>query len=186
MFSASQRLQNGFGFYTTIILVISGLVSFISYIQLQSTGAFSLRPYVNSIEPKTSIKFTRRSGSVNGKGKENARVNFDLDADLTPLFNWNTKQIFVYLQADYNGGENRPDISNTVTFWDKIITKKDNANLTLKNQRGSYSVYDIQKSFNNNNATIRLGYNVQPYVGALVFGHFDIEGANQFIFPTPY
>ena len=24
------------------------------------------------------------------------------DADLTPLFHWNTKQVFIYLQAEYN------------------------------------------------------------------------------------
>lgn len=186
MFSSSQRLQNSFGFYTTIVLIISVLISVVSFLQLQTAGAFSLRPHVGHIEPKTSVKFTRRSGSVNGKGKENARVNFDLTADLTPLFNWNTKQVFVYLQADYNGGESRPDISNSVTFWDKIITKKDQAKLNLKNQRGAYSVYDVQKSFNNNNATIRLGYNVQPYVGALVFGHFDVDGVDNFVFPAPY
>lgn len=184
MFSSVQRIQNIFGFYTTVILIVSALISAISYSQLLFNGAFSLVPHVSSLEPKTSIKFTRRSGSVNGKGKENARLSFDLDADLTPLFNWNTKQVFVYLQADYDGGSKRPDISNTVTFWDKIITSKKNAVLNLQNQRGFYSVYDVQKSFNNNNATIKLGYNIQPWVGALIFGHFDIDGVSEFTFPT--
>lgn len=96
---------------------------------------------------KTTVKFTRRSGAVNGKGKENVRLNFDLDADLSSLFNWNTKQVFVYLTAEYDGGAKRADISNKVTFWDRIITDKSGAVLKLRNQRGAYSVYDVQKSF---------------------------------------
>lgn len=84
---------------------------------------------------------------MNNKGKENVRMNFDLDADLTPLFNWNTKQVFVYLTAEYDGGAKRTDVSNKVTFWDKIILTKEDAILHLRNQRSAYSVYDVQKSF---------------------------------------
>lgn len=186
MFSSSQRVQNVFGLYTTVILVVSALISIISYTGLYTSGAFSLTPNLSNIETKSTLKFTRRSGAVNGKGKENTRITFDLDADLRPLFNWNTKQVFVYLEAEYDGGKNRPDISNTIAFWDKIITSKEKAVLSLKNQRGHYSVYDVQKSFNNNNATLRLGYNIQPWVGALIFGHFDITGDSQFTFPSPY
>jgi Signal peptidase subunit len=35
------------------------------------------------------------------KAVEYAFVNFDLDADLSSLFNWNTKQVFASLVADY-------------------------------------------------------------------------------------
>jgi signal peptidase complex subunit 3 len=28
-------------------------------------------------------------------------LTFDLQADLTPLFNWNVKQLFLYLTAEY-------------------------------------------------------------------------------------
>jgi len=35
------------------------------------------------------------------KAVEYAFLNFDLDADLSSLFNWNTKQVFAYLVADY-------------------------------------------------------------------------------------
>lgn len=75
------------------------------------------------------------------------RLNFDLDADLTPLFNWNTKQVFVYLTAEYDGGSKRSDINNKVTFWDRIITSSDKAVISLRNERSAYSVYDIQSSF---------------------------------------
>lgn len=49
------------------------------------------------------MKFSRRFGSVGGKPKENTKLIFDIESDLTPLFNWNTKQVFVYLTAEYPG-----------------------------------------------------------------------------------
>ena len=85
---------------------------------------------------------------------------------MTPLFNWNTKQIFIYLTAEYPGKSEGS--SNKVTFWDKIITNKEDANLTLTNQRGKYSVWDVEKSFRGRNATVRLEWNIQPYVGPLI------------------
>ncbi len=33
-------------------------------------------------------------------------LNFDLNADLEYLFNWNVKQLFLYLTAEYESQEN--------------------------------------------------------------------------------
>jgi hypothetical protein len=33
-------------------------------------------------------------------------VNVDFQADLTPLFNWNVKQLFLYLTAEYTTPHN--------------------------------------------------------------------------------
>ena len=33
-------------------------------------------------------------------------LNFDLDVDLEPLFNWNVKQLFLYLTAEYQTKQN--------------------------------------------------------------------------------
>ena len=32
-------------------------------------------------------------------------LNFDLNVDLEPLFNWNVKQLFLYLTAEYETKE---------------------------------------------------------------------------------
>jgi len=34
-------------------------------------------------------------------------IMFDLQADLTPLFNWNAKQLFVFLTAEYETTDNK-------------------------------------------------------------------------------
>lgn len=38
---------------------------------------------------------------MDGRVQDFAKVTFDMDADFTPLFNWNTKQIFLSLVAEY-------------------------------------------------------------------------------------
>ncbi|CAN6614185.1 signal peptidase complex subunit 3 [Trichomonascus vanleenenianus] len=156
-------------------------VNIVSIFQLHLSGAYTSPATVDSLNARVTEKFTRRFGSVDGKAKDNCRVNFDLTTDLTSLFNWNTKQIFIYLTAEYPG--KREDINNRVTFWDKIITMKEDAVLDLKKVRGAYSVYDIDRHFNHQNATIRLEWNVQPYVGLLSYGEALLDGQSWFVFP---
>ena len=56
-------------------------------------------------------------------------LTFDLKADLTPLFNWNVKQLFLYLTAEY---ETQANVVNQVVLWDKIIQRGENAVLDYR------------------------------------------------------
>ncbi|RLV93407.1 Cysteine--tRNA ligase [Spathaspora sp. JA1] len=122
--------------------------------------------------PVTDIK-------VNRKPKENSKIKFDLDADLTSLFNWNTKQVFVYLTAEYPGKSEGS--SNKVTYWDKIIKTKEDAKLHYVDQRSKYSVWDVEKSFRARNATVKLEWNIQPHIGPLIYGETETTGTFQFV-----
>lgn len=124
---------------------------------------------------------SRRFGAVSNKEKENNKLTFDLDADLSPLFNWNTKQVFAYLTAEYPGKSDGS--SSKVTYWDKIITSKDKANLTLYNEKSKYSVWDVEDTFRNREATVKLEWDIQPYVGLLVSG--STRGEATVVFPDP-
>jgi signal peptidase complex subunit 3 len=55
----------------------------------------------------------------------------------------------------------------------------------MKNARGVYSVYDHSPSFDGQEATIHLEWNVQPYIGALIYGETVINGTETFVFPPP-
>ena len=44
--------------------------------------------------------------------------NFDLETDLEPLFNWNVKQLFLYLTAEYVTKEN---VKKKYFLLDKIL-----------------------------------------------------------------
>lgn len=143
------------------------------------------------------------------------------EIDLSPLFNWNTKQLFVYVLASYSSSDSTPSsVPNSESIiWDAIIpapvspysvdslrdrflpsksssssssskrrssslknknkkntntdanTKKDAAApgvLHLRNQRGKYQISDITgKMAERRNVTLSVGWNVQPWVGAL-------------------
>jgi hypothetical protein len=51
-----------------------------------------------------------------------------LDADLRSVFSWNTKQLFVYLQAEYSTPQNH---LNEVVLWDQIVQRKEEAHVAV-------------------------------------------------------
>ena len=59
--------------------------------------------------------------------------------DLTDVFNWNCKQLFLYLLAEYETKDNKV---NQVVLWDKIIKRGDNAVLNLKKMNTKYYFFD--------------------------------------------
>lgn len=130
--------------------------------------------------------------------------------DLSSLFNWNTKQVFVWLTATYPPSSQAAPPSQAV-IWDEIIKsasqlnpyspfdafddlvlkfkkstksrslkspstkKKPEPEITpgivrLKNSKPKYQITDISgKLALQNNVTLELGWNVQPWVGALTW-----------------
>ncbi|KAK7097321.1 signal peptidase complex subunit 3-like [Littorina saxatilis] len=109
-------------------------------------------------------------------------VVFDMSADLTPLFNWNVKQLFLYLTAEYKTADN---VLNQVVLWDKIIVRGENAILNLKNANTKYYFWDYGNGLKGNeNVTMSLSWNVVPNAGTLpkVMG----DGRHRIQFPTEY
>ncbi|CAG8769537.1 27979_t:CDS:2, partial [Racocetra persica] len=98
---------------------------------------------------------------------EFAFVKLNLDADLTSLFNWNTKQLFVSVIAEY---ETKSHNINQVVLWDSIIQSKDEALIKVSDLHNEYNFVDITTSFRQVNASYSLYWDVMPYVGMLMSG----------------
>ncbi|AQZ15225.1 SPC3 (YLR066W) [Zygosaccharomyces parabailii] len=180
MFSLSQRVQALSNQAITFGLIISAFVILTSYLQLDQQDAF-LTPATFEISNATvSTRTSRYYGSVNGKPKENAKLSFDLDTDLSPLFTWNTKQVFVYLTAAYNGSKN-PLQRSQVTFWDKIVPTKEEAHLQLHNVKSKYAVWDIEDKISGRELLFKLQWNIQPWIGPLMYG--ETVGNTTFVIP---
>ena len=62
-------------------------------------------------------------------------------------------------------------------IWDAILPSDRTARLYLRNEKAKYDFNDIAGRFLERNATVRFGWNVQPHVGALRWGSFDVEDA---------
>ena len=66
-------------------------------------------------------------------------LTFDLKANLTPLFNWNVKELFLYVMAEYKTASN---VRNEVFLWDKVLVREENANLEYNNMNTDYYFFD--------------------------------------------
>lgn len=109
-------------------------------------------------------------------------ISFDLQADLTPIFNWNVKQLFLYLTAHYKTSSNE---INQVVIWDKIIQRGDNSKLDYRSMNTKYYFWDDGHGLRaNNNVTLTLAWNVVPNAGTLP--KIQGAGSHKFAFPDEY
>lgn len=174
MYSLSRRFNqvlNTAFLYGSIIIV---LVTVASQLQFIKDGVFALPATINGVKPSLTVRTSRYYGSVRGQPKENMKIEFDLDADLTPLFNWNTKQVFVYLTAKYNGTEKaKGHTVNEITLWDRILKDSDDAKINLQHAKGKYSVWDLEDQLSHKDLEFELHWNVQPWIGIMTYGKND-------------
>lgn len=94
--------------------------------------------------PSRSLSLCPRRKNVPDYGasrekKDLGFLTFDLKADLTSLFNWNVKELFLYLTAEYKTKDNE---LNQVVLWDKILLRGENALLDYQNLNTKYYFWD--------------------------------------------
>ncbi|XP_037591899.1 signal peptidase complex subunit 3-like [Cebus imitator] len=109
-------------------------------------------------------------------------ITFDVTADLENRFDWNVKQLFLYLSAEYSTKNNA---LNQVVLWDKIVLRGDNPKLLLKDMKTKYFFFDDGNGLKGNrNGTLTLSWNVVPNAGILPLvtasGHVSVP------FPDTY
>lgn len=208
MHSALVRLQNVFGFFTTVAFTVAAVIAMSSFVSPQAPSA--------SIQLRNVQVVRGRPHYYSSKREEYANIRFDLDTDLTSLFNWNTKQVFLYLKAVYPSLLPSEPPSEAI-IWDAILAsksapwhtnhylhpgsknnnkqkkasaaaaKKQNppspypiGELHLRNQRPKYQITDISgKLGNRTDVRLELGWNVQPWVGAQTWVNWQKLGAWQ-------
>ncbi|NXO10255.1 SPCS3 peptidase, partial [Oriolus oriolus] len=124
-------------------------------------------------------------------------VTFDITADILNgknglqtsrnkntliIFDWNVKQLFLYLSAEYSTKNNA---LNQVVLWDKIMLRGENPRLSLKDMKSKYFFFDDGNGLKGNrNITLTLSWNVVPNAGILPLvtgsGHVSVP------FPDTY
>lgn len=80
MFNLVNRVQNSFGYFTTVLSVFAAVVSVVSVAQLHLSGAFNLSSNIDSITPRGSLSYSSRIKATVEKPKELCKVSFDLNA----------------------------------------------------------------------------------------------------------
>jgi hypothetical protein len=70
-----------------------------------------------------SLSSKGRPHYYSSKRAEYATIKFSMDADLGTLFTWNTKQVFVYVTAEWaSHQQSHANATNEAVIWDQIIT----------------------------------------------------------------
>ncbi|KIW99316.1 uncharacterized protein Z519_00979 [Cladophialophora bantiana CBS 173.52] len=203
MHSALNRLQSTFGYFTSCAFTLASIIAVLSIIPIPApTGSPSASISVRNVQVVKG-----RPHYYSPKREEYAQIRFDLEADLSSLFTWNTKQLFVYVTANYPGGKNGKGGMSEAVIWDTIIpamstpyswenlkqtyfpdkksksksrkasnTKSKTKDLvkpgviSLKNQKPKYQITDPSGVISERgNVTLQVSWNVQPWVGALVW-----------------
>jgi len=108
-------------------------------------------------------------------------ITFDIDANLTDLFNWNVKELFVYLAAEYRTKDNQV---NQVVLWDKIIQRGQPGVVSAKNVHSKYYFWDDGRGLRETPVRLSLNWNVIPNAGLLPT--FAGHGEHTFTFPADY
>jgi signal peptidase complex subunit 3 len=85
--------------------------------------------------------------------------------DLRGVFNWNVKQIFVWVAAEYKTPQRT---FNEVSIWDKIITDKEDALIDMKEIEAEYGIMEFNhKLKSKDEIKLTLLWDVMPIIGLL-------------------
>ncbi|GIL44834.1 hypothetical protein Vafri_2302 [Volvox africanus] len=133
---------------------------------LLTTGTDLLHKSNPSI--KLGLRNVRRLVPSKGR-QEQAVVSFDLDADLRSIFTWNTKQLFVYVQAEYETPENKV---NQVVLWDYIIQQQEKAVIKLDDHKTKYAFIEPGRHLRGRALNLTLVWCVMPRVGRMYSDQF--------------
>ncbi|KAI1802293.1 signal peptidase 22 kDa subunit [Daldinia bambusicola] len=189
MYNSLTRIQNVFGFFTTVAFVVAAIIA-ASDLTAPRTPSATIKP--------TNVQVVKgRPHYYSTKKEEYAIIKFSLDADFSSLFTWNTKQLFVYVTAEWPATGSAANQTNKAVIWDSIITSPSadhlsnlgpaslkklrksaagktidpsRGKLSLKNQKPKYQItHPSGKIASAADVTLRVHYNVQPWVGALTW-----------------
>ncbi|KAM3068932.1 hypothetical protein ACMFMG_004107 [Clarireedia jacksonii] len=213
MHSSLVRLQNVFGFFTTVTFVVAALIACTDFVAPRTPAAEVLVKDIQVAKGRPHYYSARK--------EEYAHIRFSLNADFSSLFSWNTKQVFVYVSASWPSNSSQPEIrDHEAVIWDTIITNpsadhlqnigpaamkkltkelkgrgvdRKRGILKLKNQKAKYQITQPGgKLAETEGVVLKVHYNIQPWVGILTwtpqmeFGRWKmIKGGVSKVFNLP-
>ncbi|KAI0024387.1 signal peptidase 22 kDa subunit [Xylariomycetidae sp. FL0641] len=195
MYNSLTRIQNVFGFFTTVAFVVAAFIAASDFASPRTPSAEIKSTNVQVVKGRPHYYSTKK--------EEYAIIKFSLDADFSSLFTWNTKQVFVYVTAEWSSSDpatttTTTNQTNRAVIWDSIITSPTADHLAnlgpatlkklrrsaggkavdpgrgvlrLQNQKPKYQITHPGGRIASAAADVvlRVHYNVQPWVGLLTW-----------------
>ncbi|KAG4395506.1 hypothetical protein GLYMA_20G232300v4 [Glycine max] len=90
-------------------------------------------------------------------------MTMNISANLQSLFTWNTKQVFVFLAAEY---ETPKKPLNQISLWDGIIPSKDHAKFWIHTSN-KYRFIDQGSNLRGKEFNLTMHWHVMPKTGKM-------------------
>ena len=130
--------------------------------------------FFHKADPVVSVKLAKVERFLRVGRNDEAHLAFEIDADLTSVFSWNTKQLFVWLAAEYATPKY---VESSVSVWDRIVESKEEAHLVLPFVRNKYKLVDNGAGLRGNVVNLTMGWQIMPRVGLLRKGNVTFPAA---------
>lgn len=163
----------------------NALATFAITILAALCGVTTLTDFFHHARPVVDLKLARVEAFGRLPHGPNARndqavLALDIAADLRSVFTWNTKQVFAFVCAEYQTPQNA---FNQVSLWDRIIERKEDAELREPYARSEYGLIDQGNHLRGMSFNLTLYWNAMPTTGALHMGKQVFTG---FRLPAEY
>jgi len=179
--AAVFRANDIFSFGTKVLAALA-FVCFLSTTFLNNTAKPSISTSKVYLVKGQGSGLTGDRDYYDNSGNDQAFINFDLKADLSPLFNWNVKALYLYLTAEYSTQNN---ILNEMVLWDKIVMNGEKMDIDMKSAKTKYYFRNDGKGLlGHENITLILNWNVMPNMGDLKWRKSG--DTHSFKLPTEY
>ncbi|XP_074278735.1 signal peptidase complex subunit 3A-like [Silene latifolia] len=130
--------------------------------------------------PTVDIKVVSFDGFMKSKdGDDGVSMTLKVEANLSSLFTWNTKQVFAFVAAEYETPQNSV---NQISVWDHIIESKKDADIQVT-FRNKYPIFDQGSNLRGTEFNLTLHWHVMPKTGMMFTGLSIIPGHR---FPDKY
>ncbi|KAM0944335.1 putative signal peptidase I [Dioscorea sansibarensis] len=151
MHTSVQRLNTLVTFAAVLLAVLCGVASFLD--------GFNTLSVYGTVEVVKIRKFRKQLN-----GNEEVTMNLNISLDLRSTFTWNTKQVFVFLAAEF---ETEKNVVNQISVWDHIIPDKEHAKFQTQ-VPSKYPLTDQGSNLKGKKIELVLHWHIMPKTGKMI------------------
>lgn len=147
---------------------VNALLTFAGSVLAMLCIMATITDYFNNPQLEVDCKITKVERLFrSNQGNDEALLGLAINADLNPLFSWNTKEVFVFVSAEYRTKTNH---INQVSLWDRIINFGEDPIIHLPYVRSKYKLVDQGHHLRGSSINVTLHWNTIPFTGRMRTG----------------
>ncbi|XP_057763707.1 signal peptidase complex subunit 3B-like [Salvia miltiorrhiza] len=127
----------------------------------------------NSLSPHAQVQVVNINWfQKKPAGDDEVSLSLNISANLESLFTWNTKQVFVFLAAEYGNSKNA---FNQISLWDGIIPSREHAKFWIQ-ASNKYRFVDQGSNLRGKEFNLTLHWHVMPKTGKMFADKIVMSG----------